>query len=259
MLINALMTAQFRGAGRIRALIRGAAPVSLGWGRSKDNLSLALDPANFIDGFIIREGYYEREVLDAVLENLPENGVFWDVGANIGLHALTIKALRPDVTVVAFEPAPFTVSRLMLNVRSNKLDIQTFAMALGAEPGYANLAVSLAGNCGLSSLEPWSGVVYEGNVKCRVERADDLVKCGAAPPPSVMKIDVEGFEPQVLSGAAGLLSGSGLRAVVLESDGLHLESISRMLNGAGFIIHPLTQANRRESVHSTPNYLAKRS
>ena len=50
--------------------------------------------------------YYQREVLDAILASLRDDGVLWDVGANVGLHVITAKRLRPQETVVAFEPAP---------------------------------------------------------------------------------------------------------------------------------------------------------
>ena len=89
----------------------------------------ALDPESYLEWFIFKNGYYEREVLDAALRHLPEHGVFWDVGANIGLHALTIKRLRPDVSVYAFEPVPFTAARFLLNQSLARAEVELFPIA----------------------------------------------------------------------------------------------------------------------------------
>jgi FkbM family methyltransferase len=256
--LNSILMGRFRGAARLRSLAKGAAPVSLGWGKSQDGLLLSLDPDAYIDRFILRNGYYEREVLKAILDNLLPKGVFWDVGANIGLHALTVKLLRPDATVVGFEPAPFALARFVMNAQLNKLDISAFSSALGGEPGYSRMSVALRGNSGLSSLNPWPGIDYDGAIECRVDRADDLVSSGFVPSPSVIKIDVEGFEFHVLKGASNVLAGSELRAVIFESDGADLAAITDILSAAGFVCEPLRPANKAESSHASPNYLALR-
>ena len=83
-----------------------------------------------MDKSFLNGSYYEREVLDAILANLGCDGVLWDVGANAGFHSVTTKHLRPDATVIAFEPVPFVAFRLMMNAELNGLDIRLLPIAL---------------------------------------------------------------------------------------------------------------------------------
>lgn len=79
---------------------------------------MALDPSDYIDSFIIKEGYYESEVFDALASRLQSsNDVVWDVGANIGIHSLTMAKLNPGLTVVCFEPNPCLVEVLRWQMR----------------------------------------------------------------------------------------------------------------------------------------------
>jgi FkbM family methyltransferase len=251
--VNPILVGRFRGAGRLRSLLRGAAPFSLGWGKSRDGLLLALDPDSYIDRIVLQSGYYEREILDAILANLPPNGVLWDVGANFGLHALTAKLLRPDSKVVAFEPAPFVLGRLMVNAQANNIDIKIFSSALGARGGYAEIAIKHTSNPGVSSLNPWSHEKYDGALSCRVDCADDLISLNGVPKPAVIKIDIEGYEIEFFKGASSLLNDATLKAIIFESDGKDMDSIRSVLEGHGFFISLINQLNR-----DLPNHLALR-
>ena len=53
-----------------------------------------LSPWSYIDAIILREGYYESEVLDAITSELG-SGILWDVGAHFGLHGITAKNMLP--------------------------------------------------------------------------------------------------------------------------------------------------------------------
>ena len=97
---------RLRGAARLRRILRGHHEVTLTRVRTVDGLLFDLDVENVMDYAVLDHGYYEREVIDAIIRSLTPNGVLWDVGSNIGLHAITAKHLRSDATVVAFEPAP---------------------------------------------------------------------------------------------------------------------------------------------------------
>jgi FkbM family methyltransferase len=256
--MDRLLIRRFRGMGRLRSLIRGGYPVTLARVKTVDGLTMALDPESYMDNFIIQTGYYEREVLEAIFAYLPADGVLWDVGANFGLHSLTAKHLRPNATVIAFEPVPFTAARLMMNSGSNNLDVKLFCVALGRKTGYSQISVLLRGNSGLSSLEPWSNVAYDASFDCRVERGDDLIAQKVTPAPSVIKVDVEGFEVSVLNGLSNTLKSPKLRAILFESDGKHFSEISETLIRNGFRVASLPPQNKTESGHETPNFLATR-
>ncbi len=48
-------------------------------------------------------GTYEPEIIEYICSSLPQNGVFIDVGANIGTVSIALAKARPDVEVYAFE------------------------------------------------------------------------------------------------------------------------------------------------------------
>ena len=51
--------------------------------------NIYLNPENgFVDQYIYLNGVYEDHILDLILKYLPSDGIFMDIGANIGLHSL---------------------------------------------------------------------------------------------------------------------------------------------------------------------------
>ena len=251
---------KLRGAARLRRILRGHHDVSLTRVRTIDGLLFDLDVENVLDYAVLDHGYYEREVLDAIVGCMGDNSVLWDVGANIGLHSVTAKHRRPGSTVVAFEPAPHTASRLIANANLNEVDVHVVTAALADADGIARLSIVTRGNSGLSSLRPWPDVKYEGTILCPSVRADALVAAEIVPSPAVVKIDVEGFEAEVLRGFGELLRGPTLQAIVFEAPGnaatqLEHHPPSALLLEAGFTIVPLAPGHATEKSVAT-NFLA---
>ncbi len=223
---------------------------------SADGLILAIDPEAYMDRSFLNGSYYEREVLDAILANLGRDGVLWDVGANAGFHSVTIKHLRPDSTIIAFEPVPFIAFRLMMNAELNGLDVRLLPIALAEQSGYQRLSIKIAGNSGLSSLNPWPDVKYDSDISCRVEAGDCLIENGTAPGPTVIKLDIEGGEFLALRGLIRWLDSKDLRAIIFESAPNHLAPISELLAGKGFNITSLAATDPRTVVPT--NFVAIR-
>ena len=251
---------RLRGAARLRRILRGHHEVTLTRVRTVDGLLFDLDVENVMDYAVLDHGYYEREVIDAIIGSLTPNGVLWDVGSNIGLHAITAKHLRSDTTVVAFEPAPHTAARLIANASLNGVDVQVVTAALADTDGVARLSIVTRGNNGLSSLRPWPDVHYDGAILCPCVRAEALVADRALPTPTVVKLDVEGFEAEVLRGFGSLLSGDALRSVVFEAPGNAATEpqhypVFGLLTEAGFTITPLAPAHSTEKSVAT-NFIA---
>jgi FkbM family methyltransferase len=199
-----------------------------------------LSPFSHIDSIVLREGYYESEVVEAIVSDLGD-GVFWDVGSNFGLHAITAKFLRPSSRVFSFEPSPEMLIRISRNRDLNGLEIGILGIGLSDRPGIETLFLGPAGNPGMSTLSPWSEAQYSGKLTVAVATGDDLVAQGVIPVPTVMKIDVEGHEHQVLEGMKRILSSVTLRTVVFEDspdDGTRTKALLRLLikdwgHGAG--------------------------
>lgn len=132
---------------------------------------------------------------------------FYDIGANVGFLTLVgARLVGRGGTVVAFEPAPATAALLDANVARNALGtVRVQRIALGAEAGQAAFTVAAENQYGrMASLE-LNGTQAVEQITVRVERLDALVD-GGLPPPSVIKMDIEGAETEALAGAAETLA-----------------------------------------------------
>jgi FkbM family methyltransferase len=217
-------------------------------------------PTGYVEKFLIHHGFYESEVFAALNSHLGDGGVLWDIGANMGLHAVTAKLKQPAATVVAFEPVQVLRSRIQANAALNDVRITTAEEALSNISGPRNLYVPEGNPSGLASLKTphakkWKAVPVE----CR--RADELIQSGVYAPPTVVKLDVEGAEFEVLQGFGSCLLEPSLRAVVFEgAPGLENRSnadpVADILREAGFTLHQLKRNEPTE--HLLQNYVASR-
>lgn len=137
-------------------------------------------------------GRYEPELYGAIKEHLPVGGVFWDVGAHIGLVAVPIAAT--GAVVVAVEPLPANVARLRNVVARNELrDFEVVPAAVGDSER----------NIRITEEESSEGRVGDVGVEVAMISLDMLLD--GRHPPDVIKIDVEGFENEVLAGSTRLI------------------------------------------------------
>jgi FkbM family methyltransferase len=134
----------------------------------------------------------DKTAIATAVKGLPQGSLFLDVGAHIGLTAITVAVSRPDCRVVAFEPQPLAQKRLRQNLAANAItNVEVIEAAVS----------DFSGSLSFSDNGPWS-VANHGTVACKSVRLDDL-DLGA---PSFIKIDVEGFEPNVLAGGHRLIA-----------------------------------------------------
>ncbi|MGI9119202.1 MAG: FkbM family methyltransferase [Acidimicrobiales bacterium] len=151
---------------------------------------------------------WEPETAKTLAMIASQCSTFFDVGANIGYHALVVAAVSPSTTVHAFEPVSAIFDRLGKNVQLNKFDsILLYKCGLSNAPGRAKIHIPRQG--GLLSLQasllPYSG--YEGIEEQDVEvtTVDTVVEECGIPHVDLMKIDVEGAEHLVIAGAESTL------------------------------------------------------
>ena len=137
--------------------------------------------------------------------------VVLDVGANSGLYAVLAARASPTGTVLSYEPFPPARAWLERNVRLNGAAdrVRSVPAALGAEPGTAELFVPAKDHGETletsASLNREFRPAHSEVLKVSVRRADDDVAPLAPRRVSVLRVDVEGAEPLVLAGAAGVL------------------------------------------------------
>jgi FkbM family methyltransferase len=158
-------------------------------------------------------GYFERGYL-AYLRALVDVGdTAIDVGANIGAYTLALAHMvGRSGEVIAFEPVPALEQALRDAIRMNELNnVRLVRAAVGSRPGIADLhSFDEPANRGVASLAPASA--RGRSIPVEVTTLDEAVD----QPVSFLKIDVEGFETEVLRGAERLLAAPSLRAILVE-------------------------------------------
>jgi FkbM family methyltransferase len=157
-------------------------------------------------------GLDEYRDMGFVLHVLRPGDLFVDVGSNVGSY--TILAATAGAEVLAFEPVPQSFDRLCRNVRVNgftaKADCRS--IAVGAAAGRLHIT---------STADTMNHVATESDSRSEtVEIAVDSLDAQLAGTlPAVVKVDVEGFEMQVIEGGQGTLGNPGLLAVIMELNG----------------------------------------
>lgn len=146
----------------------------------------------------------EFDVIESLLEEVTEDDIFYDIGANVGLYTCFI-AQRVDRTI-AFEPHPKNLKRLKENVELNSLtNVTARPEALSNVDEKADLAVTGASIAGEGTHSLGTGT-EQNSVEVETVRGDAVI--GELPYPDVIKIDVEGAELNVLRGMENALSES---------------------------------------------------
>jgi len=182
----------------------------------------------------------ERRVLSALSSDLRSDDVFYDVGANLGAFTCTVGAV-PEHTV-SFEPHPRNGARLRANADRNGIGARIVDRALSDESGTASLsAEGWAGNQRHALISGGSAPGDQSTVEVETVAGDDLVERGEVPPPTVLKIDVEGAEAAVLTGLSETLSRPDCRLVycevhpeLLPEFGADVTAVRERLADAGF-------------------------
>lgn len=125
-----------------------------------------------------------------------------DVGANLGIHALVLAACVGDGGKVhAFEPLPPIATRLEENLKLNGvINVDVHREALGSTLGDVVFDSNPSDfNIGKGRVTP------QGDITVPIGTLDDRLGSETLPV-SMIKIDTEGYELEVIKGAAGLLN-----------------------------------------------------
>lgn len=185
-------------------------------------------------------GLFEREFTTTIVEHIKPGDVCYDIGGYRGFISGAM-ALAAATNVFTFEPLPANQGALRRFCDLNpQLPVKIIAVALGAEDGTALLKVMPDASMGkLSNSSFQLEVTALSEISVTVRKIDSLLQTGEIPPPNVVKIDVEGAEADVLTGAREMLRVSRPR-IFLEAHGGALEkACSEQLLRLGYTIRRL--------------------
>ncbi len=151
---------------------------------------------------ILSIGEYEPLELDMVgrIVSYMNEGIFFDIGANLGWYTLNMKKQYPDLKVYAFEPIEDNYNKVKKNLEWNDLNqVKVFNIGLYHENTTLRFYYDVCAS-GASSLENLRGDEETREVMCKVERLDDVVKEQNISAMDFVKCDVEGAELFVYKG-----------------------------------------------------------
>ena len=186
---------------------------------------------------------YEAKVDQALTSLVRPGDCVWDVGANVGLYTTRFAtAVGPKGKVIAFEPIATTHAEL--SSRVSALDnVQTHQFALGASKSAITLALHEDPTSPTNSLMHAPSGGAERTQQVDIVAGDELILEQGVLTPSVIKIDTEGFEEDVLWGLRQTLRSPSLRGILVEVHFALLEArgyrraperLSSLLDDAGF-------------------------
>lgn len=161
----------------------------------------------------IYSGLMEFDDMAFILCALRPSDLFLDVGANVGAYTVLASKIC-GAPSVSFEPVPSTFNRLQDQIRLNRIEAKVTSMNVGV--GDVTGAIKFTAD--LDTTNKVAAVDYLGDVvEVNVVTLDDKVfDCAGK---VFIKIDVEGFEMNVLRGGEKLLRDPRSEAVILELNG----------------------------------------
>lgn len=159
-------------------------------------------------------GLHEFEEMSFLLHFLKKVDTFYDVGANIGSYTILAAGVC-GAKACSFEPVPSTFNFLKENVSVNKLDesVTLYMVAVGAAEGHIKITDALDT---VNHVMQEIGDNQNTGIDVPVVSLDDITTYDY---PSLIKIDVEGYETEVLNGMNALLKDSTLKAIIIELNG----------------------------------------
>jgi FkbM family methyltransferase len=174
-------------------------------------------------------GLNDFEDMSFLLHYLREDDIFLDVGANVGAYTVLASAAARAWTY-AFEPSPAAIHSLRGNVELNRIAdrVNIEPYAVGRTPGRVSMSTG-----GPSAMHHIGGEGSSSPIEMRTIDSYHLH-------PSIMKIDVEGYEAEVLAGASETAAHPELIAIITENNdesrkyGDGIQSISSFMSLHGF-------------------------
>ncbi|MDA8239914.1 MAG: FkbM family methyltransferase [Nitrospiraceae bacterium] len=163
----------------------------------------------------IYTGLLEFEDMSFLLHMLRQNDLFVDVGANVGVYTILCGAVA-RAKCISIEPIPATFDYLWKNIIVNEINDLTTAHNIGVSSKEQVLTFT-------EDLGPMNRVITVGTtyppmntVEVKVKSLDEII---GESQPSLIKIDVEGLETEVIAGAHNVMSRASLHAVIMELNG----------------------------------------
>jgi len=203
--------------------------------------------ANYPGGlFAIETLGDESSVLSRLLKSVKKGDTIFDVGAGLGMYTVLLSNLLDNTgLVVAFEPDKDRFDMLKSNVGLNKCqNVSCFQLALGTENSTAYLTN------GHPSIQESNDLNNANNDVIQVVHGDSFVVKENLPIPAIVKIDVEGYEGEVLTGLKNILKDKSCKYILVEIHPTMLppntdeHTIKEQIRSFGFVLTVIRKKSR---------------
>jgi len=157
-------------------------------------------------------GLHEFEDMSFLLHTLRPSDLFVDVGANAGSYTI-LSASEIGAQTISIEPIPSTFEQLKNNVAINNIEskVKLFNVGIGSEENTLKFTSDKD-----SQNHVGVGLSEEKTIEVPIKRLDDIIDWRGW---LFMKIDVEGYETEVLKGMKELLKKAKVIALIIELNG----------------------------------------
>lgn len=177
--------------------------------------------------------------------------VVFDIGANVGEFSIAMAGRFPTSLIYAFEPDPIAYECLKFNVNAMKLNknIKIVDQALSNQSGLSLFYISTS-NADSSLIEPAS---YSKILNLNCIRGDQFMQQENLRKISLLKMDAEGFEPEILEGFGNQLNHIDFFAIDVgpERAGVDTEiEVSKILKIKGAQIESFKGAGARKFINA---------
>ena len=200
-----------------------------------------------------RRLHSEYVILEDIIQEVTKNDVYYDIGAGLGLHTCLPAKKITQGKVISVEPYGPNIEQLKKNVNLNQLrNIEILKVAMFDSKGTVKF------NEEYNSLSS-----NNDGVSVNTVAGDSLVARGEIPQPNVVKIDVEGSEPQVVEGLKESLKRKECRALYCEvhlpsthrpsinNFGMNVDTFKKKLESYGFNLVILKRRRREIFIKAT--------
>jgi FkbM family methyltransferase len=168
---------------------------------SNEDIAIFTSADNYIEWSLLSTGTYEDEINKLIRISLKTGNIALDIGANIGLQSIRMsQCTGAEGKVYSFEPLAHLQEKFSNNIKLNKANnIKLFPFALANEESEADFKISKnTWNQGTFSIGNNDGGPDTQRVIIKI--ADNVPEIKELSRLDLVKIDVEGFEYEVLQG-----------------------------------------------------------
>lgn len=175
----------------------------------------------FVDGY----NSFEASETILILRAADQTDCFFDIGANVGYYSFLVAvSTGQSIPCYAFEPVSDVNSRLVMGIQANNLEESVHALRLAVGPAEEEVTISInrygSGGNAIISGSSFADERMESGFSEKIPsvtldgflRQNDL-----NPSNGLVKIDVEGYETQILDGAADFFSSPQAPILLIET------------------------------------------